>query len=388
MKLKIFITVCVSLLLISFPQNMIGCGPGIDPYDYYTSFFQPGAHGAPAFRPFYYTGYSFLYDETEPVSPADELAKEWAAYFGSPVTAKDAKNFVTGFALKDVRSLYNNIDKKQAAPLPDSVKRNSMSAYFINKKDLEGLGYLIYAKQVEPFVTGDYNNWEAINRDSLKMDKWLKNGQQLYDAAKDPFYKLKYGYQVLRLAHYSGRYHDAIQLYDNYIAGNNTISVLQPMSVALKAGALLNTGQANEAAYLFSQAFAASDVKKISNFISFKWAIDPRKDRDSYLALCKSNEEKANMLGLFALNSASAEIAVLDRIYKLQPDSKVLPLLIVREINKLEERYYTPALNKQPGGKPFFYTWETDQTDSLLNEGRLQTKALQDLLDLKIQDFQ
>ena len=38
MKWKIFMMLCVSTIIVSFPQNIIGCGPGIDPYDYYTSF--------------------------------------------------------------------------------------------------------------------------------------------------------------------------------------------------------------------------------------------------------------------------------------------------------------------------------------------------------------
>ncbi len=380
MKLKIFLIACVSAFFISFPQNIIGCGPGVDPYDYYTSFFQPGAHGATAFKPFYYSSYVFLYDEEEPISPADQLAEEWSNFCGNAVTVKDAKNFVMKFDVKDVRTLYNNIEKKQAAKIPDSVQRNSMSAYFANKRDLEGLGYIIYAKQVEPFVTGDYNYWEAINRDSLKMDKWLKNGQQLFNAAKDPFYKLKYAYQVVRLAHYSGRFQDAVKFYDSYVAGNNTVSVLQPMSLALKAGALYNTGQAQEATYLFSKAFAESDVKKISNYISFSWAKDSKKDKKAYLSLCKNNEERANMLAMFALSNAAEGTSALKEIFALSPASKVLQVLAVREINKLEESYYTPALNKQAGGKSFYYTWENESADSLLLDGRKRINELQKFL--------
>lgn len=380
MKLKIFLTACVSLFLISFPQNMIGCGPDVDPYDYYTSFFQAGVHGASAYKPFYYSGYVFLYDESEPVSSADELAKEWAAFCGSPVTEKDAKSFVMEFSVKDVRALYNNIEKKQTTKIPDSVQRNSMTAYFADKKDLEGLGYIIYAKQVEPFVAGDYNTWEPIQRDSVKMDKWLKNGQQLYNAAKDPFYKLKYGYQVLRLAHYSNRFEDAIKLYDTYVAGNNTNSVLQPMSLALKAGALFRSGNTKEAAYLFSNAFAAADVKKVSNYISFNWAVDSQKDKAEYLALCKTKEEKANMLAMFALGSSGPEINSMKEIFAISPSAKVLQVLAVREINKLEESYYTPSLNKQAGGKPFYYTWQDEKSDSILTEGSNRTHELQAFL--------
>ena len=136
MNWKIFITVCSSSALISFPQNIIGCGPSADPYDYYTSFFHQNLPDAKNYRPFYYTGYNFLYDDNEPVETADVLAKEWAAYCGSTVTAADAKKFVNKFAWKDLSNLYFNIEKNQPLKIPDSVNQNSMTAYFLRQKKL------------------------------------------------------------------------------------------------------------------------------------------------------------------------------------------------------------------------------------------------------------
>ena len=101
MNLKIFIAVCVSSALIYFPQNIIGCGPDADPYDYYTSFFHQNLPDARGYKPFYYTNYYFLYDSKEPVLPTDVLAKEWAAYCGAPVKETDANRFVNKFSPKD-----------------------------------------------------------------------------------------------------------------------------------------------------------------------------------------------------------------------------------------------------------------------------------------------
>ncbi len=78
MNWKQFTIACVSAALVSFPQNIIGCGPDADPYDYYTSFFHQNLPDAKGYKPFYYTGYNFLYDEAEPVETSDVLADEWA----------------------------------------------------------------------------------------------------------------------------------------------------------------------------------------------------------------------------------------------------------------------------------------------------------------------
>ncbi len=378
MKWRICMMLCISAFIISFPQNIIGCGPGIDPYDYYTSFFNPDISSTQSLRPFYYTGYNFLYDEEEPVKTETILANEWAAYCGVPVSDKDAQAFVTEYAQKDINSLYINIEKNQPLKIPDSVKRNSMTAYFMKQKDLEALGYILYAKKAQVYVIGGNNDWDAIKRDSLAMAKLIKGGLQLYAAAKTDLFKLKYAYQAERLAHYSGNYIDAIKVYDQYIAPNKTASVLQQLALALKAGAMWHTGQGKEAAYLFSKNFSDNPAKKISNYMSFKWAVDSKADRSEYLALCKTDKEKADMLSLFALSSIMDESATIQKIFALDPSNKNLETLAGREINKVEEFYFSPVLDKESGGKLFYYNWNDEAKDSTLQAGRKYTVSLTD----------
>lgn len=380
MNWKIFSTAFVSVVLLSFPQNIIGCGPDVDPYDYYTSFFNQQIPSSTSYKPFYYSGYVFLYDETDPVEPADLLAKEWAAFCGTSVSVSDAKKFVNTYSLKELNNLYQHIEKKQRLVVSDSVLRNSMTKYFINKKDLEGLGYILYAKKVEPSVVSDYNSWDPITTDSIKMNGLIKNGTQLYAAAKNSFYKLKYGYQLVRLAHYNGRYQDAIQFYESYIVPNKTPSVLQPMSVALKAGAHFRLGQNKEAAYFFSKAFSETDAKKISNYTSFLWSVNKAEERATYYTLCKNDREKANMMALFALGSVADETEQLKNIFDIDPTSQVLEVLAIREINKLEETYFTKSLQQQKGGTLFYYAYETDYDQVKLQADLVRVQKLQELL--------
>ena len=375
---KAFITVFISAAMVAFPANIIGCGPGVDPYDYYTSFFHQNLPEANGYKPFYYTGYSFLYDEAEPVSQSDALADEWANYCTPAVKTEDAKMLVNKFAWKDLNNLYYHLEKDQPLKIPDSVKQNSMTAYFMQSKDFEALGYIMYAKQVEPYVTGSYDSWDAIKRDSLKMAKLIKSGQQLYAVAKKDLIKEKYAYQVLRLAHYSERYNDVINWYDEYTAKLNTNTVLTPLCLALKAGALFRSGKQKEAAYLFSKVFAASKVKRVSNYLGFKWAVDSKSDKKEYLNLCKNDTEKASMLALFTMGSANNDLDNLKEIFKLNPANEELELLVVREINKLEEKYFTPALQRAQGGKTFYFTWTEADSDSIITNAGTEVKGLVD----------
>ena len=382
MNLKIFLTVCVSCFFISFPQNIIGCGPDADPYDYYTSFFHQNLPDAKGYRPFYYTGYNFLYDEAEPVSTSDVLAKEWAGYCGSPVTTPDAKSFVTQFAWKDLNNLYFNLEKNQPLKIPDSVNRNSMTRYFLKNKSLEALGYIMFAKKTEQFTVGNAENWEAPEKDSIKMDKLIKNGFQLLSVTKQDFIQLRYIYQVMRLAHYSGRYNDVINWYDKYAVSNtDNTSVLKNLCLSLKAGALFRKGNNREAAYQFSKAFAATEVKRISNFLGFGWSIKHGEDRNIYLALCKTDAEKASMLALFAMSSTASETRTMKEIFRLNNAANdELEVLATREINKLEEKYLTPLLEKEKGGKAIYFSWGETTTDSAFTDNNRQAVELMRLL--------
>ncbi|MES2430618.1 MAG: hypothetical protein V4556_06740 [Bacteroidota bacterium] len=367
MNWKAFITICVSSFFVSFPQNIIGCGPDADPYDYFTSFFHPNLPEQSGYQPFYYTNYNFLYDYNEPLNIQDVLAEEWSDYTNKKVSSNDALEFVNKYSLNDLTSLYFHIEKKKALIISDSVKKNTMTTYFLKSKDLEGLGYLMFAKKVQPFVIDGPDYWTSPERDSVAMAKLIKNGQQLYAASKKNIIKLKYGYQVLRLAHYSGQYKEAISIYDNYISKNTEQSILQPLSLALKAGAYYHLGDKTQAAYLFSKAFAMSSAKRISNFLSFNWSVsfENGEEKDKILQLCKNNVEKANMLALFALNNSTKDLQALQDIYSLDPANNVLQVLAVREVNKIEDNYLSGQLHKDARRTTYDYYWyNTDETQT------------------------
>lgn len=375
MNWKIFIPAFISAFLISFPYNIIGCGPGVDAYDYYTSFFNADIAKNNSYKPFYYTAFSDLYSTDEPEDVANRIAIEWANYCGSKVKSSDARAFVMEYDVKALTVLYNNIDQNKKNTIAKNILTNSMTQYFVLQKDYEALGYIIFAKKVEPLVSIT-NQWDAKEKDIATMVNYIKNGIQLHNAAKKDFFKLKYAYQLTRLALYSGKNNDAVKYYDELVAPLKVSSVLQPLALSLKAGALFRLNKNKEAAYLYSKAFAESDAKKVSNFISFKWAVDKNSSRQDYLALCKSDVEKANMLALFMLNSTANETSTLAQLFALDNKNNAIPTVIAREINKIEDTYLTPLLNRQSGGKQFFYTSLYNDADSNYNQGKIYTQQL------------
>lgn len=366
MNLKLFLTAFVSAFLVSFPQNMIGCGPDFDDRDYHTGFFLRNLPNDDSFRPFYYSNYTFLYDSFEETPAEELLVKEWASYCGSNISESDVSWLVFSASLPSVKALYAHASGKKKLAPGDSLLRNAMAVRLSARADLEALGYLQFAKSVEPFVKGQGDYWEPVVRDSVKMAKLIRNGIQLYGAAKKDLFRLKYGYQVVRLAHYSRQYKEAVDYYDRYIAGNPTESVLQQLSMSLKAGALYHLDKRPEAAYLFSKALTASDVRSLSNYQSFHWVVNSFFDVSSALSYCKNNREKANLLGLMSIYGPQSEFTSMKMVYQLDPEVPILELMAVREVNKMEEFYFTPSLAAQAGGEILYDSWnEPLKSDSV-----------------------
>ncbi|MEP6948537.1 MAG: hypothetical protein ABI863_04660 [Ginsengibacter sp.] len=379
MKWKICLIAFINICLLTFPYNIIGCGPETDPYDYYTSFFLNNLADAKGYQPFFYTNELFLYDTEEPADAAHATSAEWISYCGNKATREEAYDFVCRYSFDELTTLYENMQKGKNDYLSDSVKINSISKYFLQHKDFEALGYLIYAKKVEPNVTGSWNNWDGSKRDSMQMDLLIKSGKQLYAGTKKDFIKLRYAYQITRLALYSGNIKDCIRYYDEMIGNNKSQSILQDLATSLKAGALLRSGNKYQAALLFSKQFSRSSVKKVSNYMSFDWCVKrlDEDDRKNCLALCKTNEEKANLLGLFALGSINNEEVALKTIFALAPKTEMLEVLAVREINKIEENYFSHALSAQKGGDRMYISWEDTEAGEKNNAWLNEAKSLQ-----------
>ncbi len=383
MSWKKFLTASAISLMVAFPQNMIGCGGWLDPYDYYISFYWNDQVDQQGYEPFYYTGELRWYTDTERVSMEDVNTRSWQRYFDNKPADTAVHEFIYGYSYKQLSDFYNILEKGKAYT---PSEKNEVIDWFIASQDLEALGYILYAKQVEPNVTGAWDNWEPIIRDSIKMSGLIKNGLQLYKAAKKEEIRLRYAYQLMRLAQYSNRPDDCINFYDLYVKNNTTRHFLKAVCLAHKAGAFFRKGEADSAAYLFSQAFAQSEVKRLSNLQSFEWACVADSGRERYLRLCKTNTEKANMLGMFALHAApdtsegiKDEIHELKMIASLDPSSPLLEIITAREINKIEEFYFTPSLARISGKELEYYSREVNG-DASLNAYSGRIKQLEELL--------
>ncbi|OWY23232.1 hypothetical protein C7N43_04195 [Sphingobacteriales bacterium UPWRP_1] len=229
------------------------------------------------------------------------------------------------------------------------IESNALLRLLYNRKDAETLTYLIYAKQCEPFVQHIWDYWDDPGRDTLKMQRLIEEGVRHYAAVKPAYLKLRYAFQIVRLAHYSEKYSDCTLYYDRLVTpllqpDNSFInkSVVLGWTMALKAGALLRTNKPAEAMYLFSAVFNNfADSRKIA-IQNFNYGNETLWQQ--MLQFTKTPAEKAALWALRSMQDNALDIAPLEQIYALAPESTLAEVMLIREINKTERFLLTPFL--------------------------------------------
>jgi hypothetical protein len=332
----------------------LACGGEVDPYDYYVSFFHNNLQGGKDYRPFYYTNYQFLYDDTEPVSEADINAGEWAAYLGRDVSSADINKAMYHLSASTDSVLQDGY-LRTGERLPDSLANNTFLRAIQLRKNASALKYYRFAKGVEKLANFGYDRWDPSPIDSLGLRNAGTTALKSALLEKDKFIQLRYFYQAQRLLHYGSGYREALNVYDKYIAANPSPSHIKGWALALKAGELRRLKDTVQAAYLFSKVFAQYPERRVQAYQNYKY-IDVKTPQ--VLVLASTNSERAVIYAIDGFGNPELNLEPLQKIYQLEPASPMVGVLLVREVNKLEEQYLTHKLynnNKVIMGDTYYY---------------------------------
>ena len=365
MKFRILSKIAISGIALFALQTLVqACADGGDPYDYYPSFFDNRLAGKDNsdFLQFRYsaltgTFYESWYD-TDSTLTTDDTADgnrgEWAAYTGGLPLA-DVDSFVYAYPRASLSALYYNMEKGTAAGSTETYEGNAMTRWFRRSKDLEALGYLMYAKQVEEALnTKPENYWEAPPPpDAAVAQKLQKSGGQLLAAAKVPFIKQRFAYQILKLHFKVQQYRELLQQYDSFSAG--ATGNMATRMLGLKAGAHFQLGEKTKAAYLYSKVFDQGPEWRRSSYVSYEWS-DGFKQTPAVLKLCKTPHERALVHLLSGLYEFKEALPQLQAAAGEDPSIDGLEALFTREINKTEERFLEGKLTASISADKALYT--------------------------------
>lgn len=278
------------------------------------------------------------------------------------VDEQDMAYLIYKAAVEDLELLLTAA-KSKSLPVPFRLADNDFAQYLWKEKCTETIEYLCFAKRCEPYVTANANSWNITNpSDDSAMTQLITEGKKQFKKTKSDYIRMRYAFQLVRLAHYAKRYEQCLELYDELSAQIDKFrarwddSIMPWWMLGHKAGALRALGNRVEAAYLYTLVYMNSPERRASAFRSFLIKTD--EEWKELMKRCLSDRERAYALAIRAGDHRSKALEDLREIYRLDPKNDQLEALLVKEIDLMERTFLgqgfasIPAHNRITVPKP------------------------------------
>lgn len=263
--------------------------------------------------------------------------EEWRQYLG--LSYDETKYLV----FKASRSDLQNLSKGKRA-----VDENlSFASADFMKNHKQALLYLAYAKYLEPYmriIPGEDTDfyWDLPeyehNAGDLDYEKVKTVLTKSWNAESDNELKLRYGYQLVRLAHYTRRYQEAVQLFEQYVEPLKMRTEMYYYALAQKAGALRGLGETQRANRDFIRVFANSYDLKTMAYTSLTMGWDNEINFADFVAGAADNNERNDIFFMMGYSDFNNPVNEIEKIVVTDPNAIQAKVLMVRAINMLERR--------------------------------------------------
>ncbi len=322
------LTLFFALALAFQPMKLNSCGWDWSSESYRFWLLQPELAEARPLQAFYFTTYLLHgpdYSDIIQLPYAANLS-EWQAIVGPAVPEDDIAAILYGMEPEDYF--------KQEAEL----FRTNRFMRRLAQMQRGWPAFISYAKRCEQLVNSS-DPWGFIEHDGQGIRKAWTDGIQQLNAATDPALRTRLAFQLVRLAHHGhdpGRPDlDARSIYQRYLAPLRGKSWMEPSAAFYLAGMLENPERDLAFAEVFDRA-TDKQFRMVQLFVS--GAVE------SYLLMAKDDKHRAALLVMRCLQHPGRALEDLERIAAWDPGNSHLPLLLSREVNKLEDWLLTPAL--------------------------------------------
>lgn len=322
--------ILLAALLFTFNNQAKPCADYDPDYDYYNLFMQELVSD-PQYYPFlmsYHLGY---YSVPENVIKNDNI-EQWQKYLG--ISYEQALHLVFKASRDDVRSLINGKSVSDA-------NLKFITPAFVSKHK-QSLLYLAYAKYLEPYMTITHipsDEWSYYYPSDKTVDKLDYNQvinvlTKSWNAETDKELKLRYGYQLVRFAHYNRNYGDAVKYFDTYVEPLNYKPAIYYYALDQKSGALKGLNKVVEANYGFFQVFVHSPELKTGAYSSL--TINNEIDFQGLMRMLKTDKERNDLYLMLGYSEFNNPLPSIEKIVSKTPDAIQAKVLMARTINSIE----------------------------------------------------
>ncbi len=340
------------ILLLPMAWLFIYCGWG--GYSAPPSFFAPEianyGHGHPLFydpNADFYTGYTseitysnYYTRNTSDFSNIND--SEWFVFFNKKAP-KEAIHYFLNTATVGQTDTCLQIINGRILEIQDTSIKKQLQSFSDKKKTRSFLSYLKYALllQQTPINYWDYDY--QMSEDTFVLNHGNQILQEMKTALnieQSDFIKSRYCFQIERLLYRLNRYDDGILFWKEH--EKQAISNSSYYRFLGYAAANYYKKQAYpEASYLYSILYDRFPIMQAEAIWSY--AMHEETDLQQCLNLAKTVHEKCVILELYGYNYDLKKS--IERIYALNPNSELLPILLSRLVNTEEEKFLAVDYN-------------------------------------------
>lgn len=312
------------LLFILISVSNLASACGFYPYgeEARISLLNPSLFGFNQYASFYYSSNSFepSYVQMAAANNDDPNIRLWYDYCRGRV---------------DVASLDEAVYKLTYADI-DRQSPNAMIQHLYRKNDTSALNYLRFAKTCELFNSLEDDPWEREDFYVIpQRTKLMEQAIDLSTKVKSNQLKKRYAFLAIRLAWYNHQYDVVQSLFAAVFEKTAKKDILYYWSQYFKGITEADNARAN---YELAQVFANAVDKRFVCHQHYKRSVTV----EQALQYAETNEEKANVYLLAAIERFDKVLPYLKKLYELNPSSDGLSFLLMREINKIEDFVLTP----------------------------------------------
>lgn len=315
----------------------LACSWG-DPESDYFNLFTQSIIKDKSYLPFLHTYETKFYENYKINLITDENIEAWQKYFNNQLNYPETALLINKLSMEDLNLLKNGNSKN-----PLLIKQGS--GFY--QKYKEGIDYLIQAKYLEPYMMINYvespdtfyyrTNESTVNATSLDYTKTISALTSLYQTAKNPEIKQRYGYQLVRFNHYTRNYDASVNAFKQYVQPISLRGAIYYMALDQLGGAQRGLEMGPEANWNFFQVFKNSKSRKTSAFISMQ--LSDSASFNNILKRANTNEEKNMAYFLLGYEEFSNPIPSMEKMFEIDPQSEILKVLAARSINEIERAY-------------------------------------------------
>lgn len=357
------------LLLSPFTPSQ-SCGPDIMPNEGRFCVFRPEMGQKAAWTPFFYSE-EWLNSYTADPEDTDyrRNIREWLTYLNTPVEESDVYELL--YLTDPDDFLYAHETGNW-----EKLETNTFVQFLRKPENQAVMTYMLNAKQNE-FIqqrwTDEYAWGDLAGKDLNLVENYQQKTEALMEKTTDAFLKQRYAFLLIRASWDDSQKYssdvikagkDVRSIYNQYLKGKNTI-VADWANIYIAPFYLENCDTLRYH-YALLNAFDKTEEKKVAAYTRMykKWLPD-------LLTFVPTPHEKAVVYTLMSLRNPGKALHELKSASKLDPQLSYLPLLITREINKLEDWLLSPSvLNFDSFLWQEQYNYETDQYEVVYEKNR------------------